>query len=134
MKIICHSFLDVHNSVGEGEQEGTTNFTFFRKLRKHTLWWVQNLNLRNIYLIGFLRCFCVFGFKVQKSTNMTKFFLKIKKGIKKRRITCWFQIREKGFLKMHQKVISKTSLMNMSKSGKSAYFHHIYPNNFFNIF
>ncbi len=33
---------------------------------------------------------------------------------------------------MHQKnVISKTSLTNMSKSGKSAYFRHASANNFF---
>ncbi len=33
---------------------------------------------------------------------------------------------------MHQKkVISKTSLTNMSKSEKSAYFRHIFANNFF---
>jgi hypothetical protein len=33
---------------------------------------------------------------------------------------------------MHpKKVISKTSLNNMSKSGKSAYFNHILANNFF---
>ncbi len=33
VKIICHSFLGVHNSVGEGEQEGTTNLTFFLKIK-----------------------------------------------------------------------------------------------------
>jgi hypothetical protein len=33
-----------------------------------------------------------------------------------------------------KKVISKTSLMNMSKSGKSAYFHHDFANNFFCTF
>jgi hypothetical protein len=33
---------------------------------------------------------------------------------------------------MHQKkVISKTSLTNMSKSEKSAYFRHVFANNFF---
>jgi hypothetical protein len=37
----------------------------------------------------------------------------------------------KIFLKNSQKkVISKTSLMNISKSGKSAYFRHIFANNF----
>jgi hypothetical protein len=30
-----------------------------------------------------------------------------------------------------KKVISKTSLTNMSKSGKSAYFRHIFAKNFF---
>jgi hypothetical protein len=38
----------------------------------------------------------------------------------------------KKFLKMHPKnVISKTSLTNMSKSEKSAYFRHVFANNFF---
>jgi hypothetical protein len=32
---------------------------------------------------------------------------------------------------MHQKkVISKTNLTNMSKSGKSVYFRHVFVNNF----
>jgi hypothetical protein len=35
------------------------------------------------------------------------------------------------FLKMHKKVISKTSLTNKSKSGKSAYFCQVFANNFF---
>jgi hypothetical protein len=30
-----------------------------------------------------------------------------------------------------KKVISKTSLLNMSKSGKSAYFRHVFVNTFF---
>jgi hypothetical protein len=38
----------------------------------------------------------------------------------------------KKFLKnAHKKVISKTILTNMSKSGKSAYFRHIFANTFF---
>jgi hypothetical protein len=38
----------------------------------------------------------------------------------------------KKFLKMHQKkVISKTSLMNMSQCGKSAFFRHVFAYNFF---
>jgi hypothetical protein len=32
---------------------------------------------------------------------------------------------------MHKKVTSKTSLTNMSKSEKSAYFRHVFANNFF---
>jgi hypothetical protein len=36
---------------------------------------------------------------------------------------------------MHtKKVISKTSLTNMSKSEKSAYFRHVFANNFFGAF
>ncbi len=40
----------------------------------------------------------------------------------------------KKFLKnSHKKVISKTSLMNVSKSGKSAYFRHIFAKNSFDL-
>jgi hypothetical protein len=36
---------------------------------------------------------------------------------------------------MHQKkVISETSLTNMTKSGKSVYFRHVFANNFFGTF
>ncbi len=61
------------------------------------------------------------------------FFLqKIKKDIKKRIIPRWFRIRWKSCNKMHQKkVTSKTSLTNMSESEKSAYFRHVFANNFF---
>jgi hypothetical protein len=42
---------------------------------------------------------------------------KIKKGIKKRRISHWFQIVEKVLKKMNmKKVISQTNFMNISKS------------------
>ncbi len=37
----------------------------------------------------------------------------------------------KKYFKALKKVISKTSLTNMSKSEKSAYFCHIFANNFF---
>ncbi len=60
------------------------------------------------------------------------FFEKIEKGVKKRRISRWFRIRWKSCEKMHQKkVIGKTSLTNMSKSEKSAFFRHVFANNFF---
>ncbi len=36
-----------------------------------------------------------------------------------------------NLLKMRKKVISKTSLTNMSKSENSAYFRHVFANNFF---
>ncbi len=32
-----------------------------------------------------------------------------------------------------KKVLSKTSMTNMSKTGKSAYFNHVFANNFFYI-
>jgi hypothetical protein len=38
---------------------------------------------------------------------------------------------EKLLQNAQKKVISKTSLTNMSKSEKSAYFRHIFANNFF---
>ncbi len=57
---------------------------------------------------------------------------KNQKRCQKRRISRWFRIRWKSFKKMHtKKVISKTSLTNMSNSEKSAYFRHVFDNNFF---
>ncbi len=56
---------------------GYKEFDFFRQLRTQTLWWVQKLNLRHIYLICFLFfLFLVLFFeclasKFEKSTNMT---------------------------------------------------------------
>ena len=63
-----------------------------------------------------------------------KILWKIEKGVKKRRISRWFWIRWKSCEKMHQKkVISKTSLTTMSKSEKSAFFRHVFANNFFMV-
>jgi hypothetical protein len=60
------------------------------------------------------------------------FFEKVEKGVKKCRISRWFRIRWKSCEKMHtKKVISKTSLTNMSESEKSAFFRHVFDNNFF---
>jgi hypothetical protein len=57
---------------------------------------------------------------------------KINKDIKKRRISRWFLFCWKSCKKMHQKkVTSKTNLTNRSKSEKSAYFRHVFANNFF---
>ncbi len=39
----------------------------------------------------------------------------------------------KKFLKNAPKVISNTSLTNMSKSGKCAYFRHAFANNFLKV-
>jgi hypothetical protein len=73
--------------------------------------------------------------KFEKNTNMAQknfFSKKIKKSVKKRRISRWFRIRWKSFKKMHKKkVLSKTSLTNMSKSEKSAFFRHVFATNFF---
>ncbi len=64
--------------------------------------------------------------------SLKKVQIWIEKGGKKRRISRWFRIRWKSCEKMRQKkVISKTSLTNMSKSEKSAFFRHIFANNFF---
>jgi hypothetical protein len=41
-----------------------------------------------------------------------------------------FESVEKVVKKCAKKVISKTSLTNMSKSEKSAYFRHVFANNF----
>ncbi len=118
---------------------GYNEFYFFLENKEtQTLWWVQNWNLRHIYKIRFLIFWavsCAFSFKVWKSTKMTlkKFFLqKIEKGVKKRRISRWFRIRWKSCEKMHKKkVISKTSLTNMSKSEKSAFFRPVFAKNLF---
>ncbi len=42
-----------------------------------------------------------------------------------------FESVEKFVNNAQKKVISKTSLTNMSKSEKSAYFRHVFANNFF---
>jgi hypothetical protein len=78
---------------------------------------VQNLNLRHIYLVGFL----IFGvFFARLASKFEKVL--ISNPVKK-------------FLKnASKKVISKTSLTNMSKSGKSAYLCHIFANNFLKTF
>ncbi len=58
------------------------------------------------------------------------FFGKNQKRYKKAEFHADFKSVENVY-KNSQKVISKTSLTNMSKSGKSAYFRHIFANNFF---
>ncbi len=89
-------------------------------------------HLQNTFLI-FLAVFRAFGFKVFKkcSFDPKKISWKIKKDIKKRRLSRWFRISWKSFNKCTQKVLSKTSLMNMCKSENSAYFRHVFANNFF---
>ncbi len=66
---------------------------FFRKWRIQTLWWVQNWNLRETF-------FAHLASKFAKSATMTPkhFFLtKIKKDIKKRRISSWFSSVSKNY-------------------------------------
>jgi hypothetical protein len=73
------------------------------------------------FLSRFLRV-CLQSLKKVLIWPLKKNFVKkIEKGVKKRRISRWFRIRWKSCKKMHtKKVMSKTSLTNMSKSGKSA--------------
>jgi hypothetical protein len=60
-----------------------------------------------------------------------KFFGKNQKRYKKTQNFMLISNLLKIFTKIHKKVISETSLTNMSKSGKSEYFRHIFANNFF---
>ncbi len=53
---------------------------------------------------------------------------------KKRNFTLILNQLEKLSKVAHKKVISKTSLTNISKSEKSAYFRHVYANIFFGAF
>ncbi len=88
-------------------------------------------HLQNIFFEPF---FTRLASKFWKKANMTQkiFCAKNLKRYKKRRISRWFQIPWKNCKKIHQeKVISKTSLTNMSKSEKRAYSHHVFANNFF---
>ncbi len=115
-------------------------FDFFKKIKDQTLWWAQYLNLRHIYLIKLLifgAVFCAFGFKVWKKyyCNMTykNFIFKNQKRYQKTQNFMLISNSLKKFLKKgtEKKVLSKTSLTNLSKSGKSAYFRHVFANNFF---
>jgi hypothetical protein len=60
-----------------------------------------------------------------------KFFDKKLKKYQKTQNFMLNSIPLKRFEKTYKKVISKTNLMNMSKNGKSAYFRHVFANNFF---
>jgi hypothetical protein len=57
---------------------------------------------------------------------------KIKKSIKIAELRADFESVEKVVKKCIKKVLSKTSLVNMSKSENS--FHHVFDNNFFGAF
>jgi hypothetical protein len=66
--------------------------------------------------------------KFEKSTNIydLKNFFFILKGIKNAEFHADFKSVKKVFKKCTKKVIRKTSLTNISKNGKSAYFRHIF--------
>ncbi len=104
---------------------------FKENFRTQTLWWVQNVSLSHIYLICFFIVVSVFFRVWLQSLKKVLIwpekiiFLKIINKSKKRRISCWFQIHWKSFFFKCKKFIIETSLMNMNKSGKSAYFRHI---------
>jgi hypothetical protein len=66
--------------------------------------------------------------KVQYNYDIKKKIEKIQKGIKNAEFHADFKSVGKVLRKCTKKVISKTSLMNMSKSGKSAYFCHVFAN------
>jgi hypothetical protein len=89
------------------------------------------LNTRTFF--DFWAVFCAFGFKVwKKYLYGLKKICFWKKSKKVSKISRWFRFRWKSCEKMHpKKVISKTSLTNMSKSEKSAFFRHVFANNFF---
>jgi hypothetical protein len=111
-----------------------------RKLRTQTLWWVPNLNLRHIHLIRVLIFGAVFARLASKFEKVLiwpkkKFEKKIKiKILKNAEFHTDFKSVEKVLEKCTKKVIRKTSFTNISKSGKSAYFCHVFANYFFYIF
>ncbi len=75
--------------------------------------------------------------KFEKSTNMNfkKCLKKITKVSKTQNFTPISNPLKKCLKNNSQKkVISKTSLTNMSKRGKSAFFRHVFANNFFGTF
>ncbi len=61
-------------------------------------------------------------------------FEKIKRDIKIAEFHADLESVEKVVKNAPKKVISKTSLNNMIKSEKSAYFRHVFANNFFDAF
>ncbi len=108
----------------------------FRKWRIQTLWWVQNWNLRHIYWIrffDFLSRFLRVWLQSLKKVLIwpTNFFLFQKRCQKTQNFTLITNPLKMLFKNAPKKVISKTSLTNMSKSEKSAYFCHVFANNFF---
>jgi hypothetical protein len=71
-----------------------------------------------------------------KSANMTQFFFftKSKKVSKTQNFTLISNPLKKLLENAPKKVISKTSLVNMSKSENSACFRPVFANNFFGAF
>ncbi len=119
---------------------GYNEFDFFLKWRIQTLWCVQNWNLRQIYKTGFFDFssrFLHIWLQNLKVLILPKkiFFWKKQKRCPKTQNFTLISNRWKSSWKIYQKkVISKTSLINMSKSEESAFFRHIFANNFFGAF
>jgi hypothetical protein len=79
--------------------------------------------------------FGAFGFKVCKKNRFDRFiFFKSKKVLKNAEFHADFKSVENSFKKIHEKIISKTSLTNMSKSGKVHIFVMFLPITFFCTF
>ncbi len=84
------------------------------------------------FLSRFLRVWLQSLKKVLILPKKNFFFWKNRKRCQKTQNFTLFWIRWKSCETMRQKkVISKTSLTNMSKSENSAFFHHVFANNFF---
>jgi hypothetical protein len=109
---------------------------FFRKWRIQTLWWVQNWNLRHVYKIRFLifrAFFCVWLQSLKKVLvwPLIFFFFYQNRCQKTQNFTLILNPLKKLLKNAPKKVKSKTSLTNMTKSEISAFFRHVFANNFF---
>ncbi len=92
-------------------------------------------HLLNTFLI-FWDFFLMFGFKVFKKCLYDKKIVlkKSKKISKNTEFLADFKSVEKLLQNATKKVISKTTLMNMSKSENNTYFCHVLAHNFFGAF
>ncbi len=89
-------------------QKGTTNLTFFKKIKNTGPLMGAKLksktHLQNTFFYFLSRFLRVWLQSLKKVLIWPKnFFFLIEKGVKKRRISCWFRIRWKSCEKMHQK-------------------------------
>ena len=92
-------------------------------------------HLLNKFFLFFEPFFARLASKFEKSSNMTfkKTFLKKnqKRYQKTQNFTLISNPLKKLLKNIQKKVISNTSLTNMSKSGKSTYIRQVFANNFF---
>ncbi len=103
-----------------------------------TLWWLHNQILRyihkkrfSVFLSRFLRICSQSSKKVQIWPKKKLFWQKSYNVSKTQNFTLILNLLKKLWKIAPKKVISKTSLTNMSKNEKSAFFHHIFANYFF---